>query len=114
MTTPTPPPPSSHFPGSTAIKCLIALATYAFALITFIVLPFSVMASDNCDSPDPRLICSPTGQNIVAWTPIATALTAVVLTTWGLVSRRESAPAGLVGALTLLVAAWAVVGGITG
>ncbi|MBZ4321979.1 hypothetical protein [Streptomyces huiliensis] len=98
----------------TALKVMGTAALWLFAGLTFLILPFTVMASDGCNQGDTRAICTVAGQQAAAWIPWLTAPAAALLGTWGLMSRREGAPVAWGVALVMLMGAWVVVLGITG
>lgn len=108
---PQPQPPQP--PTSLAAKFLGGAVLWLFAAFTFCVLPIAVMGSDGCYEGDTQPICSLAVQRTVVFVPVLAAPTAAILGTWGLCSRRAAAPFAWMGAMLLLVVAWAVVSEIS-
>ncbi|MEU2869958.1 hypothetical protein ABZ769_12235 [Streptomyces olivoreticuli] len=100
-------------PASLVLKFVGGVILWLFAAYTRVVLPLSVMASDNCNQGDTRTICSPAAQEAVGTIPAITVPIALVLGTWGVCSRWKWAPAAWVTAVVLLMGAWVAVGEIT-
>ncbi|WP_372407935.1 hypothetical protein [Streptomyces luteireticuli] len=100
--------------AANCLKAIGGLVLWLFAGATFLFAPLAVMASDPCGQGDTQLICTTTGQQLVAYVPLGTALLAAPLGTWGLASRRELARYAWVLAMVMLMAAWMVVDAIAG
>lgn len=110
----TQPPRTGQYndPASIALKIVGGVTLWLFAAYTFLILPLSVMASDNCNQGDTRTICSVGAQQSVGLIPELTVPIAIALGTWGLCSRRNRAYLAWVAAVLLLLAAWVAVGEI--
>ncbi|MEU5430648.1 hypothetical protein AB0H73_34300 [Streptomyces olivoreticuli] len=100
-------------PASLVLKFVGGVVLWLFAAYTRVVLPLSVMASDNCNQGDTRTICSVDAQQAVGLIPAIAVPIALVLGTWGVCSRRKWAPAAWATAVVLLMGAWIAVGEIT-
>ncbi|MFI1797028.1 hypothetical protein ACH427_06650 [Streptomyces sp. NPDC020379] len=100
-------------PMSTGAKFLGGAVLWLFAAFTFCVLPITVMASDGCNEGDTQPICSLAVQQAVVAIPMLTAPTAAILGTWGFCSRRGVGLIAWMGAMLLLIGAWAAVKAIT-
>ncbi|GAA0431653.1 hypothetical protein [Streptomyces luteireticuli] len=114
MTAATPTTARTDAAVANCLKAIGGLALWLFAGATFLLLPFTVMASDNCDADDARTICTAAGQQAVAYVPLITAPAATALGMWGLLSRRDMAPLAWIIAMVMLGVTWMVVISIAG
>lgn len=105
------PPRTRRHPNIASVvrKFFGVLLLWLFSAWTLVVLPLSVMASDDCDQGDTRTICSVAAQGAIGTISSTTVPIALVLGTWGICSRRKWAPAAWVTAVALLMGAWIAV-----
>ncbi|MCF3145147.1 hypothetical protein [Streptomyces platensis] len=94
--------------GSTVGRILAGLLVLAFAAVTGLFAPLTVMASDSCSEGDARMICSAGTQQIVGGLPVGAAFVAALLAVAGMAGRGATAVGCLLAAPCVLVLAWVV------
>jgi hypothetical protein len=77
---------------SVAAVVILVLVAGATSLYSLFVLPY---ASDNCDDSDRRLICTATGQHVVALVPLATAAVGIAIAVYSLSLRPRFQTLGI-------------------